>query len=97
VAPPQIAAGPLKEWKTCGAKRRNLRRSVSPTIWPASGRPAEGLLAALRLRPAQSSHANQLLDRSWSGADRCRSPSSSAHWRTAGCGPACPVVWEGLG
>src|ERR1035437_8449257 len=78
MAPSSIAAGPLERVEALRRKApqppcpRYSRRAGSPM----GGQP-EGLLAARRLRSAQSGHADQLLDRSWSGADRRSCPSSS--------------------
>src|SRR5271157_5792983 len=75
MAPSSIAAGPLEGMEDLRrqapqpAVARNPRRSGPPV----GGQP-EGLLAALRIRPAQSSHANQLLDRPWSRTARRSSP-----------------------
>ena len=90
----QIAAGPLEGmedlWRQTPqpAVARYPRRSGPPVAGPR-------VTAALRLPPAQSSHANQLLDRSWSGADRCRSPSSSGALANRRMGPH--LRWRGRG
>jgi hypothetical protein len=55
----------------------------------------EGLLAALGFPSASASDADQLLDRPWLVPIGVRVSCLREHWRTAGCGPARPVVWEG--
>ena len=78
MAPPSIAAGPLEGVE---ALRRKASQPPIPRYPRLAGSPVggqpEGLLAALGLRSASASHADQLLDRSWSGADRRSCPSSS--------------------
>ena len=88
-----------KEWKRPDTRRRNLRALGIPAraayewaysrkgYWRIAGspilstRPAQRLLA--RPRPARAS------------ADPYRRFRDAT--RTAGCGPACPVVWEAPG
>jgi hypothetical protein len=87
-----------KEWKTCGAKRRNLRSLGIPDDlarqWAASRKGYWRLSGSAPLSRAMPiSYWTDLgLVPIGVGVRRLR-----AHWRTAGCGPACPVVWEGLG
>ena len=87
-----------KEWKTCGAKRRNLRSFGIPDAqarqWAASRKGYWRLSGSAPLSRAMPiSYWTDLgLVPIGVGVRRLR-----AHWRTAGCGPACPVVWEGLG
>jgi group II intron reverse transcriptase/maturase len=87
-----------KEWKTCGAKRRNLRALGIPDWqarqWAASRKGYWRLAASPPLQRAMpiSYWADLGL-----GPIGVRVRRLREHWRTAGCGPACPVVWEGLG
>jgi hypothetical protein len=64
---------------------------------PRVGRLAQGLLAHLGLRSASARPAQRLLARPGpQGIQRSLPPFRDAT-RTAGCGPARPVVWEGPG
>jgi group II intron reverse transcriptase/maturase len=87
-----------KEWKRFSARRRNLRALGLPDgkarqwagsrkgYWRMSGSPA------LQWAMPISYWTDLGLVPIGVRVRRLR-----AHWRTAGCGPACPVVWEGLG
>ena len=87
-----------KEWKRYAARRRNLRALGIPDwqarqwaasrkgYWRLSGSPV--LQRALPIRYWTDLGLVGLGDRT----RRLRE-----HWRTAGCGPARPVVWEGAG
>ena len=85
-----------KEWKRCPTRRQNLRALGIPDhkarqwassrkgYWRISGSPA--LQWAM-----PTAYWTQLgLVPIGERVRRLRE-----HWRTAGCGPACPVVWEG--
>jgi group II intron reverse transcriptase/maturase len=87
-----------KEWKTCGAKRRNLRALGIPDWqarqWAASRKGYWRLAGSAPLQRAMPiSYWTDL----GLGPIGVRVRRLREHWRTAGCGPACPVVWEGLG
>ena len=87
-----------KEWKGYAARRRNLRALGIPDdrarqwagsrkgYWRVSGSPILG--RALPNRYWADLGLVSLADRTTSLRER---------WRTAGCGPARPVVWEGSG
>ena len=87
-----------KEWKTYGARRRNLRALGIPDEqarqWAASRKGYWRLAASPPLQRALpiSYWADLGLVPIGVRVRRLRE-----HWRTAGCGPACPVVWEGPG
>jgi group II intron reverse transcriptase/maturase len=87
-----------KEWKTCGAKRRNLRSLGIPDDkarqWAASRKGYWRLAASPPLQRAMPIRYWTALGLVPIGV---RVRRLREHWRTAGCGPACPVVWEGLG
>jgi RNA-directed DNA polymerase len=87
-----------KEWKTCGAKRRNLRALGIPDErarqWAASRKGYWRLAASPPLQRAMPISYWTDLGLVPIGV---RVRRLREHWRTAGCGPACPVVWEGLG
>jgi group II intron reverse transcriptase/maturase len=87
-----------KEWKTCGAKRRNLRSLGIPDDlarqWAASRKGYWRLSGSAPLSRAMPLSYWTDLGLVPIGV---RVRRLRAHWRTAGCGPACPVVWEGLG
>ncbi|MGD8486657.1 MAG: group II intron reverse transcriptase/maturase [Chloroflexota bacterium] len=87
-----------KEWKRFAARRRNLVALGIPDrqagqwaasrkgYWRVSGSPVLG---------------RALPNAYWTDLGLvplgARIARLREHWRTAGCGPACPVVWEGLG
>ena len=85
-----------KEWKRFAARRRNLRALGIPdwqaALWAASRKGYWRMAGSAPLSRAMP-------NRYW--ADLGLVPLGSRvrrlreHWRTAGCGPACPVVWEG--
>jgi len=85
-----------KEWKRFAARRRNLRALGIPDWqarqWAASRKGYWRLAGSPPLQRA-------LPNRYWADlglvaiSDRTR--RLREHWRTAGCGPARPVVWEG--
>ena len=87
-----------KEWKRFGARRRNLRALGVPDwqarqwaasrkgYWRLSGSPP--LQRALPIRYWADLGLVPISDRILRLRER---------WRTAGCGPARPVVWEGSG
>ena len=85
-----------KEWKRFAARRRNLRALGIPDWqarqWATSRKGCWRLSGSAPLQRA-------LPNRYWvdlglvSISDRVR--RLREHWRTAGCGPARPVVWEG--
>jgi RNA-directed DNA polymerase len=87
-----------KEWKLFAARRRNLRALGIPDWqahqWAAS---RKGYWRLAGSPPLQRAMPN----RYWTDlglvpiSDRVRRLRDL--WRTAGCGPACPVVWEGPG
>ncbi len=87
-----------KEWKRFAARRRNLRALGIPDWqarqWAASRKGYWRLAGSAPLQRA-------LPNRYWTDlglvglGDRTRRLRDL--WRTAGCGPARPVVWEGLG
>jgi len=87
-----------KEWKGFAARRRNLRALGIPerqaALWAASRKGYWRMAGSAPLSRAMP-------NRYW--ADLGLVPLGSRvrrlreHWRTAGCGPACPVVWEGPG
>ena len=87
-----------KEWKRYAARRRNLRVLGIPDWqarqWAASRKGYWRLSGSAPLSRAMPISY-------WTDlglvpiADRVR--RLREHWRTAGCGPARPVVWEGLG
>ncbi len=87
-----------KEWKRFAARRRTLRALGIPDWqarqWAASRKGYWRLSRSPVLQRA-------LPNRYWADlglvaiSDRTR--RLREHWRTAGCGPARPVVWEGLG
>ncbi len=87
-----------KEWKTCGAKRRNLRSLGIPDDlarqWAASRKGYWRLAASPPLSWAMPISYWTDLGLLPIGV---RVRRLREHWRTAGCGPACPVVWEGPG
>ncbi len=83
----------LKQWKRGTTVYRELRRRGVPE------RPCRAAAAHARrwwriaaTRRAQHRHAQEILRRS--GASSAGTALTST-FRTAGCGPACPVVWEG--
>lgn len=85
-----------KEWKRFAARRRNLRAlgiaDWQARQWAASRRGYWRLSGSAPLQRAMP-------NRYWTDlglvsiSDRVR--RLREHWRTAGCGPARPVVWEG--
>jgi RNA-directed DNA polymerase len=87
-----------KEWKRYATRRRNLRALGIPDWqarqWAAS---RKGYWRLSGSPPLQRAMPN----RYWAGlglvaiGDQAR--RLREHWRTAGCGPARPVVWEGAG
>ena len=87
-----------KEWKRCSTKRRNLIALGIPERqardWSATRKGSWRLAASAPLQRA-------LPKRYWADhglrgfADPYRRFRDAT--RTAGCGPACPVVWEGPG
>ncbi len=87
-----------KEWKRFAARRRNLVALGIPEWqarqWAASRKGYWRLSGSPPLQRA-------LPNRYWTDlglvplSDRVR--RLREHWRTAGCGPARPVVWEGAG
>ena len=87
-----------KEWKRFAARRRNLRALGIPDWqarqWAASRKGCWRLSGSAPLQRA-------LPNRYWTDLglvpinDRVR--RLRERWRTAGCGPARPVVWEGPG
>jgi RNA-directed DNA polymerase len=87
-----------KEWKRPATRRRNLIALGIPTgfahQWANSRRGYWRLSGSAPLQRA-------LPNAYWASlglvplSDRVR--RLREHWRTAGCGPACPVVWEGSG
>jgi RNA-directed DNA polymerase len=87
-----------KEWKTCGAKSRNLRSFGIPDEqarqWAASRKGYWRLSGSAPLSRAMPINYWTALGLVPIGP---RVRRLREHWRTAGCGPACPVVWEGLG
>jgi len=86
-----------KEWKRFAARRRNLRALGIPDWqarqWAASRKGYWRLAGSAPLSRAMPiSYWTDLgLVPIGTRVRRLRE-----HWRTAGCGPACPVVWEGL-
>ena len=85
-----------KEWKRFAARRRNLRALGIPDWqarqWAASRKGYWRLSGSAPLQRA-------LPNRYWADlglvAISDRTSRLREHWRTAGCGPARPVVWEG--
>jgi group II intron reverse transcriptase/maturase len=85
-----------KEWKRFAARRRNLRALGIPDWqarqWATSRKGCWRLSGSAPLQRA-------LPNRYWADlglvsiSERVR--RLREHWRTAGCGPARPVVWEG--
>jgi len=85
-----------KEWKRYAARRRNLRALGIPDQqarqWAASRKGYWRMAGSAPLSRAMP-------NRYWADlglvaiGDRTR--RLREHWRTAGCGPARPVVWEG--
>jgi len=65
-----------------------------PDAQAASGRPAGRVTGGSQDPPTQSSHADQLLDRSWSGADRHPCPSSSGALANRRMRTRTSVVWR---
>jgi hypothetical protein len=85
-----------KEWKRFAARRRNLRALGIPerqaALWAASRKGYRRMSGSAPLSRAMPNRywASLGLVSLGSRVRRLRE-----HWRTAGCGPACPVVWEG--
>lgn len=87
-----------KEWKRFAARRRNLRALGIPDWqarqWAASRKGYWRLSGSAPLQRA-------LPNRYWAALGLVsigvRTTRLREHWRTAGCGPARPVVWEGSG
>jgi hypothetical protein len=87
-----------KEWKGYAARRRNLRTlgiaDRQARQWAASRRGYWRLSGSPVL-------ARALPNRYWAYLGLMslhdRAANLREHWRTAGCGPARPVVWEGSG
>jgi group II intron reverse transcriptase/maturase len=87
-----------KEWKGFAARRRNLRALGIPereaALWAAS---RKGYWRMAGSAPLSRAMPNQY----WAALGLVPLGSRVRHlwehWRTAGCGPARPVVWEGAG
>jgi len=96
VAEASSPAGPLEGMEALPyAAAKTCARSVSPTTRLASGRAAGRATGAYRF----ACFAVAMPTAYWTQlglvpiGERVR--RLREHWRTAGCGPACPVVWEG--
>ena len=87
-----------KEWKRFAARRRNLRALGIPDWqarqWAASRKGYWRLSGSAPLQRAMPISYWTDLGLVPIGL---RVRRLREHWRTAGCGPARPVVWEGLG
>jgi hypothetical protein len=87
-----------KEWKRPATRRRNLIALGIPAWqahqWATSRRGYWRLAGSAPLSRALPNRSWMALDLV-SLSDRVR--RLREHWRTAGCGTACPVVWEGPG
>ena len=85
-----------KEWKRFAARRRNLRALGIPdrdaALWAASRKGYWRMAGSAPLNRAMP-------NRYWAALGLVPLGSRVRHlwerWRTAGCGPARPVVWEG--
>jgi group II intron reverse transcriptase/maturase len=85
-----------KEWKRFAARRRNLRALGIPDVqarrWAAS---RKGYWRIAGSPPLQVALPNGYWTNLGLVPLGLRVRQLREHWRTAGCGPARPVVWEG--
>jgi len=85
-----------KEWKRFAARRRNLRALGIPDDkayqWAAS---RKGYWRMAGSAPLQRAMPNRYWTDLGLVSLGSRVHRLREHWRTAGCGPARPVVWEG--
>ena len=88
-----------KEWKRVRTRRRKLRAlGISETQRPPVGVLAQGVLAHRRIQSPRHRPTQRLLDQPRpAGIPRPLPPLPGMLERTAGCGPARPVVWGAPG